>query len=177
MFRVKKITGLKKLALTTFSLLGTSLLTLDIDTSPVLAKDPVDAVCKNRLNVNNSSNLKVPYCANKPLGDTDATVENALIVVHGTGRNADDYYERMRNAAIEAGRLNETIIISPQYLLKEDKDEFNLGNDFLYWTNGGWKRGDDSRSSHFNKFKYIILNSTVPKLLDSIFSYLSTLIY
>ena len=169
MFAAKKAIGFKKLALTTLTLLGTSFLSLEIDASPVLARDPVDAVCPNRLEVNNSSELKVPYCANKLLnsGETpDTTVKRAVIVVHGTNRNADDYYDRMRDAAIKAGKLDETIIISPQFLLEEDKNKFNFGEDFLHWTNGGWKRGDKSRSANERTSSFVVANYIMSRLAD-----------
>lgn len=46
---------------------------------------------------------------------TNATVTRALIMVHGGGRNADDYYRSALAAGFLAGALGDTIIIAPRF--------------------------------------------------------------
>jgi hypothetical protein len=124
----------------------TSLFALNLHSPNVaFARDPVDVVCASRVTIIDA--LKIPYCSNKTLGQTDSTVKRAVVVVHGTSRNADDYYEYVKNAATSGGVIGETLIIAPQFLLEEDLTARNPGNDVLFWTNDGWKQGDKSEST------------------------------
>jgi hypothetical protein len=148
MFNSKHELRLAKLATATFTLFGIHLILVGISTTPVLARDPVSVVCSGRITV--AGNLKIPYCSNKPLEQPNATVRRAIIVVHGTGRNSDDYYQYIVDSAKKAGALNETIILAPQFLLEEDIKDRKPGNDVLFWTNDGWKQGDPSVSTSSN---------------------------
>ena len=47
----------------------------------------------------NGSKLKIPYYANHFLEGSINEINAAIIVIHGTDRNADDYYYNMRAAA------------------------------------------------------------------------------
>ena len=48
-----------------------------------------------------------------PLASGDSLVTQAVIVVHGAERNANDYFTSMIEAATLAGRSSSTIIIAP----------------------------------------------------------------
>src|ERR1051326_949769 len=47
------------------------------------------------------------------LGTRNATIKRALIMVHGTTRNADHYFATATAAAFLAGALADTIVIAP----------------------------------------------------------------
>lgn len=160
----------KRLAATVL-LLGTNLIAFELHTDTAVAADPVDTVCPNRVTLNVTGNLKVPYCSNKLLDNQDLSVRRAVIVIHGTSRNADDYYQYMESAAKKAGKLNETIILAPQFLREEDIKSRNPGNDVLFWTNDGWKEGDPSLSTSSNPrpaqvSSYDVTNFIMAKLAD-----------
>ncbi|RZS43139.1 hypothetical protein EV193_102115 [Herbihabitans rhizosphaerae] len=44
----------------------------------------------------------------------------AVVVVHGTGRNADEYYDSMLRTATDAGAERDTVIIAPRFQTDED---------------------------------------------------------
>jgi hypothetical protein len=51
-----------------------------------------EAVCSGRLAVSvGSESLQVPYCANVDLGAGDLTRRRAIVVIHGSDRNAGEY--------------------------------------------------------------------------------------
>lgn len=75
------------------------------------------------------------YELNKP----NAAVTRALVLVHGTGRNADHYFETAMAAAFLAGALDNTVVISPYFASDTDKVELNE----ILWPNRGdsWRSG------------------------------------
>jgi hypothetical protein len=86
--------------------------------------------------------IALPYGAdlqvlhNLPLtGDPDVT--SAVVVVHGSGRNAARYFKSMLRAAHAAGRASDTLVIAPWF-----KTAMDLPTEReAVWSYGGWKRG------------------------------------
>ncbi len=78
-----------------------------------------------------------------PFAAGDSLVTQAIIVVHGTDRNADDYYSSMSDAAVLSGRLQNTLIIAPRFVTIDDAP----AADEPYWTSNGWRVGDLSSSA------------------------------
>ena len=80
-----------------------------------------------------------------PLDKPNATVTRALIMVHGTNRNADHYFETALSAAFLAGALENTVIIAPHFIASPDKPDSNE----VMWPNGGdsWRSGGMSTTS------------------------------
>ncbi len=91
--------------------------------------------------------LKLPYYFTKPLDQLDESITQLVISQHGNNRNATTYRLSMLTAAVEAGKSEQTLIIAPQFLTREDIEEWNLPNDYLFWYNSGWKIGDRSRTN------------------------------
>lgn len=114
---------------------------------PTPMDDIVKRVCPNRW-VLNVGDLKIPYCSNRSPDQQDTAIRRAIIVIHGTKRNATGYYQDMLTAAV--GKLHESIILAPHFLTEEDVDYHNLGNDVPFWTNRGWIQGDSSLSTPTN---------------------------
>jgi pimeloyl-ACP methyl ester carboxylesterase len=112
-------------------------------------KDIVERVCPNRLALH-IGGLKIPYCSNKSPEKRDTTVRRAVVVIHGNGRNAPGYYRSLLDAANSAGKLPETIIIAPHFLIEDDVNTHNPGNDVPFWTTDSWKQGDDLLSTSNN---------------------------
>lgn len=50
-----------------------------------------------------------------PLAAKAANITRALIVIHGAGRDADNYFRTALAAAFLAGALEDTIVISPRF--------------------------------------------------------------
>ena len=73
----------------------------------------------------------------------DSLVTLAVIVVHGTERNADEYFSNMQEAAALSGRVLNTIIVAPRFVTIDDAP----AADEPYWTSNGWRVGDLSSST------------------------------
>lgn len=112
----------------------------------------IDVIGAKKINLDIETNsMKVPYYSNYLIDETNEDVKSAVIVIHGTNRNADDYFETLTTAAaMRPGKTDSTIIIAPQFLIEEDIDFHNLDEDHLYWSNSGWKSGSYSRDEVSN---------------------------
>lgn len=73
----------------------------------------------------------------------DADVTRAIIVIHGTNRNGDDYFERVVAAARTTGLEDQTLVVAPTFQTMDD----GPAPDEPFWTSGGWKRGHLSSSA------------------------------
>ena len=89
--------------------------------------------------------FKFLYYGNYSLDDSLQHINRVVVVIHGSSRNADDYYDRVLTAAVMAnGAQDSTIIIAPQFQIPDD----NPTSGFLYWQfNSHWKKGHKSSSN------------------------------
>ncbi|MFQ6113147.1 MAG: hypothetical protein ACE5NG_03545, partial [bacterium] len=114
------------------------------------AQTPVDVVSPNYITMKiEGHNLEIPYYRNYSLSDVNQIVNRAVVVIHGTDRNADDYYERILDPAKTAnGADRTTIIVAPQFLREIDIEAHNLPDSVLFWNSAGWKKGDKSLTTN-----------------------------
>ena len=66
-------------------------------------------------------------------------IRRALIMVHGTNRNADHYFATAVAAAFLAGAVDDTVVIAPHIIACADKPDVNE----VVWSCGGdsWRSG------------------------------------
>ncbi|MFY7998985.1 MAG: hypothetical protein ACOVSW_10350 [Candidatus Kapaibacteriota bacterium] len=108
--------------------------------------------------------------------DTSAnpSITRAVVMVHGAGRNAGGYYSYTLSAAQKAKREASTIVIGLHFPMERDLDSLKMGDSVLYWTNVGWKQGDESVQSEKRPRKiacgelssFAVLDSVVMRLAD-----------
>jgi pimeloyl-ACP methyl ester carboxylesterase len=84
-----------------------------------------------------------------PLDTRNDSIQRALIMVHGTGRNADHYFTTATAAAFLAGALEDAIVIAPRIASSEGSCTDRLEPNEVSWGCGGdsWRSGGTS-SSH-----------------------------
>ena len=99
------------------------------------------ARCASRIEI--APGRFVPSFQSFALAQGDSLVTEAVVVVHGTERNADDYFTTMAEAAALSGRLQSTVIIAPRFQTVDDVP----AADEPYWTSNGWRVGDLSSSA------------------------------
>jgi len=83
-------------------------------------------------------------------------IRRALIMVHGTNRNADHYFATAMAAAFLAGAMNDTLVIAPRFASRDGltcndtlaAGELNWPCDGNSWRSGGFAR--DSRLTSFD---------------------------
>lgn len=85
--------------------------------------------------------------ANRPLERTDRKITRILIVVHGAGRNADDYFRSAMAAGFLSSALDDTLVIAPRFSASAGgcNDE-GVAGDELSWTCDSWKFGEAALS-------------------------------
>jgi pimeloyl-ACP methyl ester carboxylesterase len=73
----------------------------------------------------------------------NANVHRALVMVHGTGRNADHYFETAMGAAFFADALNDTVVIAPALHSADGSCKDKLETNEVSWGCGGdsWRSG------------------------------------
>lgn len=121
---------------------------------------------------NNTYNLY--YYSNYSLENSNENISRVIIVFHGTNRNADTYFEYVRDAAIMAGNYEDsTVIIAPYFMIPDDDPPEN----FLYWNfNSGWKKGDKSSSSLNNRISAFALVDTILERISQNYNNLTNIV-
>jgi len=82
--------------------------------------------------------LTIPVYSSLPLNATDTRIRHAVIVVHGTNRNAVDYFD-YASAAVSS----DVLVVAPRFETSSDSPS----SAELHWTNSGWKEGNESTGS------------------------------
>ncbi len=124
--------------------------------------------------VNNTA-LKLNHFSSPAVDQKNKKIKRLVIVVHGTNRNPYTYHKNMRIAAEKAGASENTLIISPGFIMERDLNENKdlLTDDHIFWTNSGWKQGDASvntskqniRSQQMSSFE--VMDSIIWQVLNS----------
>jgi len=85
------------------------------------------------------------------LDTRNSAITRALVVVHGAGRDADNYYRSALAAGFLAGALQDTIIVAPRFASSEGTDcTDKLAENEINWTCNGadsWRYGGPATSA------------------------------
>jgi pimeloyl-ACP methyl ester carboxylesterase len=82
-----------------------------------------------------------------PLTTPNPAIQRALIMVHGTNRNADHYFMTSMAAAFLAGATGDTVVIAPHMIDRNDKREENEVVWQSSWRTGGPAADNPNMSS------------------------------
>lgn len=101
------------------------------------------------------------FYTNFPLTRTNPCITHAVIVVHGSGRNAADYFGYVTTPAADEGVDHSTLIVAPHFVAGDDPRD---ASDF-YWSEQGWKQGDLSKNgsprlSSFSALDLLVIFAT-----------------
>jgi pimeloyl-ACP methyl ester carboxylesterase len=79
----------------------------------------------------------------------NAAIHRALIMIHGTNRNADHYFGTATGAAFFAGALDDTVVIAPSFLSSDRGCMDKLQTNEVSWSCRGdsWRSGGTSTSN------------------------------
>lgn len=110
------------------------------------------------------SGLTVPMYRSHPLDQPDSLIRSAVVMIHGTGRDHDRYFETTVAAARAAGALETSLLVAPRFRTVDDAPAAGAP----YWSSGGWKRGHLSRpeSSATRISSYTVLERLVSALAN-----------
>lgn len=77
-----------------------------------------------------------------PLDQPNASITRVFVLVHGAGRNADDYYRSAVAAAFLAGALENTLVIAPRMASHDGRAcRDSLAQHEISWNCGTWRSG------------------------------------
>jgi pimeloyl-ACP methyl ester carboxylesterase len=81
-----------------------------------------------------------------PLGKRNDAITRALVMIHGAGRDADNYFRTALAAGFLAGRLDDTVIVSPRFASSNGNCRDTLAQDEVNWrcTGNSWRSGADA---------------------------------
>lgn len=97
-------------------------------------------------------------------------VTQAVIVIHGTGRTAADYFRSMVAAAEGARLLETTLVIAPLFKARGGSCHDPVEANELYWSCDGWKYGQpalDSASAAPPIFSFDVVDRLLDRLNDN----------
>jgi pimeloyl-ACP methyl ester carboxylesterase len=91
------------------------------------------------------SRIYTTYSLNMP----NPAITRAFVLIHGTGRDADNYFRTALAAAFLAGALDDTIVIAPHITSSSSGCQDKLASDEVSYSCAGdsWRSGGASSSS------------------------------
>jgi pimeloyl-ACP methyl ester carboxylesterase len=102
-----------------------------------------------------------------PLDQRNERIRRALVMVHGTNRNADHYFETAAAAAFLAGALDDAVVVAPRIASSQGGCHDTLAPNEVSWSCGGdsWRSGGTSATSkELTSFDF--MDAIVKKLAD-----------
>jgi len=95
--------------------------------------------------------LNQPYFRNYSLDDSHENIKYPIVHIHGSpGGYAYEQYNNMVTALSTSGTQDSTILIAPVFPWQDNLEDYNLGDDVLYWSDSEWSSGDLSRNTQSN---------------------------
>jgi pimeloyl-ACP methyl ester carboxylesterase len=105
-------------------------------------------------------------------------IRTALIMVHGTNRNADHYFQTAAAAAFLAASLEDAIVIAPRVASADGSCRDQLAENEISWSCGGdsWRSGGMS-ASHKELSSFDFMDAILKKLANkTLFPNLSAIV-
>lgn len=103
----------------------------------------------------------------RPLDQRNENTRRALIMIHGTNRNADHYFATATAAAFLAGALDDSIVIAPRVASAAGNCHDTLAADEVSWscTGDSWRSGGNA-VSHPNLTSFEFIDEILRKLAN-----------
>lgn len=101
----------------------------------------------------------------------DSSIDMALVMIHGSGRNADDYFCSVSAAVELQTNYSNVLLITPRFY--SESDQRDEQGSFLFWKDEGdgpWRYGADSLAP-----ARVSSYTALDKLVESIWKQLPTL--
>lgn len=110
---------------------------------PAVSPEPctvATAECTEWVVLNGGPSRSLVYRSH-PLDQRNEAIRRVFVLVHGAGRNADDYYRSAVAAAFLAGALERTLIIAPRMASGDGRCRDSLAEREVSWNCGTWRSG------------------------------------
>lgn len=129
----------------------TVFLIVSLGTAGATDRKPSDFAIKNNTTISIFNNFSLDH--------VNLNILNAVIVIHGVARNADEYFDYALTSAVQEKLAHQTLIVAPHF--KIDSDPLKPAE--LYWQES-WKFGDLSHIETVSSYE------VVDKLIEHIVS-------
>ena len=116
------------------------LLTFNLRAAPCIT---ADSSCTEWVTFSSGPSRSLLY-RTYPLDGTNVQITRAFIMIHGAGRDADNYFRTAVAAAFLGGALNDTIVISPRFASSDGRTcHDTLAQNEVSWSCSGdsWRSG------------------------------------
>lgn len=135
--------------------------------------------------INVDGNWKVEYYRRQAFNGVYNQYKRAVIAIHGTNRNADDYYRRAKNAVKDLANYDDMLIVAPRFEIlndaytlrnlsetdreslsdanRQEAEDYYNNNEIMYWKQGGWKVGHKSVNGN-NKSSFFVIDEILNKI-------------
>ena len=147
---VRHLPHIGYLSVLSFFMLGSSALgyTDRASTAPVAPCTNASGACTEWVKLGGGTARAMVY-RTFSLSSRNAAVHRALIMIHGTNRNADHYFSTATGAAFLASALDDTVVIAPSFRSSDPGCGDKLQTDEISWSCRGdsWRSGGASTSN------------------------------
>jgi hypothetical protein len=156
------------------------LLSIALAAAPAVASAPcttATAACTDWVALGDGAARSKIYTS-FPLAKHDAKITRALIMIHGTLRNADLYFSTATTSAFLANALDDTIIISPSFASAAARCADTLAPNEVSWSCNGdsWRSGGNAASNP-KLTSFDLIDQIVRRLSDkSVFPNLKSIV-
>jgi len=90
-----------------------------------------------------SNGLRMPHYRTHSLKHQNSNITQAVVVIHGSNRNADTYFNQMVKAAEISNKFPNMLIVAPHFSI--ENDSLSHPDREVYWrASNHWKRGNKS---------------------------------
>ena len=104
------------------------------------------ATCAEWINLGHGSSRSLVY-RTYPLNEKNERITRALVMVHGAGRDADNYFRTSVGAAFFGNALEDTIVVAPRLASNDGRGcRDTLGEHETSWNCGSWRSGGPALS-------------------------------
>ena len=134
--------------------------------SPAAACTKATAACTEWVALGSGPARSLIY-RSRSLDARNPAIQRALIMIHGTNRNADDYFTTAVTAAFIAGALDDTVVISPRIASQSGSCKDELAANEVSWscTGDSWRSGGTS-TSHPDLASFDFIDQILRKLAN-----------
>lgn len=142
-----------------------SLFLLGVGSAAAQVCRTADAACAERVKLGDGKMFSVVY-RSMPLTVRNESVTRAMVIVHGQGRNADNYFMTGLAAGYLANALEDTVIVSPRVASNNGagcKDKLEPGE--VSWDCAGWRTGIEASNAK-GLYSFDLLDAVVKLLND-----------
>ena len=132
------------------------------------SREPVSRIADRRFPVTaDGRTVQMPIFASGGFPAPDSATTRLVVMINGTLRNADVYFESTLAAAAAAGtEADHAVIVAPQFLATPDAEKFALDADVPSWTPEGWKIGDGAVRPEGGPSSYAVVDALTTAVMD-----------